>query len=79
MDPLYVLWIDEPGYWHKRLPLGNDREHCLDLLVGARVKKDGTIKFKATVEPSATIPDASAALQLAQEHDSLNSAKHVCD
>ena len=39
MDPAEVPWIDEAGYWHKRLFIG---KHYIDLSVGSRVQKDGS-------------------------------------
>jgi hypothetical protein len=58
-----VPWIDEAGYWRKRLFVGNGADDYIDLAVGARLKTDGSLKFKPMITPSAVVPDATSALR----------------
>lgn len=79
MNASEVPWIDEAGYWRKRLFVGNDPDDYIDLAVGARLKTDGSLKFEPMVTPSAVVPDAASALALSVEYDTLSAAKQVCD
>ena len=74
-----IPWNDQPGFWSKRISIDSAGRDGIDLEVGGRFKKDGTIKFKINIRPSAIVPDAQAALAIRTEYDSLQAAKEACE
>lgn len=78
MHPSEVPWIDEPGYWHKKLLVGNGPDDFIVMEVGARVKADGGLKFKAMTNTPAVVRTVGSAIRL-REYDTLEEAKQACD
>jgi hypothetical protein len=76
MVPSDIPWIEEAGYWHKRVPVGNQ---MIDLSVGLRAKTDGTVFFQPMIYPTAVANRAKSDQQLSKQYYTLDEAKKICD